>query len=102
MRSTLTTKGQVTIPVEIRRAAGLETGAQIEFIVNTRNRIELIPRQGDIRKLRGIVPPPRHSVSVRDMQQALSMDRTLLHATNARAEPAAPDAPPASGDTQAP
>jgi antitoxin PrlF len=95
LRSTLTTKGQVTIPVEIRRAAGLETGAQIEFIVNTRNRIELIPRQGDIRSLRGIVPSPPRSVSLREMHDALATGRTPRHTPDdACAEPAGPDAPP--------
>ncbi|ASK61517.1 hypothetical protein CFK37_04680 [Virgibacillus phasianinus] len=30
----LTSKGQITIPIEIRRALGVETGDQISFTIN--------------------------------------------------------------------
>jgi antitoxin PrlF len=68
--STLTSKGQITIPVEVRRAAGLEAGSQVEFIVNARRRIELVPRQGDIRALRGAVPAPETAIGVEAMNTA--------------------------------
>ena len=70
MKSTVTSKGQVTIPIDIRRAVGLETGAVVEFIVNADRRIELIPRQGDLRALRGAVPKPAQRVRVEDMRRA--------------------------------
>lgn len=70
MISTVTSKGQITIPVEVRRAAGLEAGSQVEFIVNARRRIELVPRQGDIRALRGTVPVPAIAVGVGMMNAA--------------------------------
>lgn len=72
MISTITSKGQITIPVQVRRAAGLEAGTQVEFIVNARQRIELVPRQGDIRALRGAVPLPAAPVSVVAMSSAIS------------------------------
>ena len=72
MLSTVTSKGQITIPVELRRATGLETGAQVEFIVNSRNRIELVPRHADIRALRGAVPAPRLAVTVEAMSDAVA------------------------------
>ena len=68
MLSTVTSKGQITIPVELRRAIGLDVGMQVEFIVNARNRIELVPRHADIRALRGAVAAPRQPVSAGDMQ----------------------------------
>ena len=68
MLSTVTSKGQITIPVELRRATGLDAGMQVEFIVNARNRIELVPRHADIRVLRGTVAAPRLPVSAADMQ----------------------------------
>lgn len=72
MKSTLTSKGQITIPIEIRRATGLQTGAQVEFIVNTRKRIELVPRQGDIRALRGAVPSPASPITAQAMNEFLT------------------------------
>jgi antitoxin PrlF len=70
--STVTSKGQITIPVDIRRAAGLDVGTQVEFIINGRQRIELVPRHGDIRGLRGAVPVPASAVSVDAMRGAVS------------------------------
>ena len=43
----LTTKGQVTIPLEIRRKLGLEPGTQVEFeIVGGAVRMRKAARQG--------------------------------------------------------
>lgn len=42
MTTTMTTKGQVTIPREIRDALGLESGAQLDFEVEG-NRIVIHP-----------------------------------------------------------
>ena len=67
MLSTITSKGQITIPVDVRRSTGLEVGMQVEFIVNARHRIELVPRHGDIRALRGAVEAPGRPVSVEAM-----------------------------------
>jgi antitoxin PrlF len=85
--STLTSKGQITIPIEIRRAAGLEAGSQVEFIVNARRRIELVPRQGDIRALRGTVPVPATAVGVYTMNAAAAQGQA--QAGNEPAPPAA-------------
>ena len=70
MLSTLTSKGQITIPIALRRATGLDAGMQVEFIVNARNRIELVPRHADIRALRGVVALPARPVGTGDMQGA--------------------------------
>ena len=70
MLSTITSKGQITIPVDVRRATGLDVGMQVEFIVNARNRIELVPRHGDIRALRGAVGAPQQPVTVAAMNAA--------------------------------
>lgn len=43
---TVTSKGQITIPVAIRELAGLEAGAQIEFVISPGGTIYLIPLTG--------------------------------------------------------
>jgi antitoxin PrlF len=72
MLSTITSKGQITIPVDVRRATGLDVGMQVEFIVNARKRVELVPRHGDIRALRGAVPAPAQAVSTEAMSAAIA------------------------------
>jgi AbrB family looped-hinge helix DNA binding protein len=51
--STLTSKGQTTIPKEIREALGLRQGDQIEFTLESDGVVRLQPIVKDIRALRG-------------------------------------------------
>ena len=46
MYTTLSSKGQVTIPVEIRSVLRLNTGDRIDFVVFDKGRVEMIPRRG--------------------------------------------------------
>ena len=44
--ATITSKGQVTIPVDIRRACGLEPGAKVDFVYQPNDRqIIMMPRR---------------------------------------------------------
>lgn len=45
MATTLTTKGQVTIPKRIRDALQLTPGASVEFSVNAAGEVVLLPAQ---------------------------------------------------------
>jgi len=85
MISTITSKGQITIPVDVRRATGLDVGMQVEFIVNARKRVELVPRNGDIRALRGAVPAPAKAVSVEAMGAAIATGWSGAEATGSAA-----------------
>jgi antitoxin PrlF len=81
MLSTITSKGQITIPVDVRRATGLDVGMQVEFIVNARKRVELVPRHGDIRALRGVVPAPAQPVTIDAMNAAIATGWSGAEAT---------------------
>jgi antitoxin PrlF len=53
--ATLTSKGQVTIPVEIRRQLGLQKGAKLAFVVEEDGSVRIKPpTYPDIASLRGI------------------------------------------------
>ena len=54
-QSTITRKGQVTIPVGIREALGLEQGDKIDFILDKNKRVELVPRGSVVAQTAGIV-----------------------------------------------
>ena len=71
--STLTSKGQITIPKEIRDQLQLRVGQRVEFQVDARNQLILTPKIRDIRTLKGIVRSPRRrTVSVRQMNRAIA------------------------------
>lgn len=45
MSTTMTSKGQVTIPKHIREALGLEPGTRVEFDVDDQGRVVIQPAQ---------------------------------------------------------
>ncbi len=49
----VTSKGQITIPVEVRRVLGLKPGAQIDFRKTGKDEFILRAKTGSIRDLRG-------------------------------------------------
>ncbi|MGZ2748072.1 AbrB/MazE/SpoVT family DNA-binding domain-containing protein [Burkholderia stagnalis] len=71
--ATLTSKGQVTIPVDVRNRLGLSTGDRIEFVFNEKSgRYEVVPATRSITSLKGIIRKPSKPVSVEDMNAAIA------------------------------
>ncbi|MGD0302375.1 MAG: AbrB/MazE/SpoVT family DNA-binding domain-containing protein [Bryobacteraceae bacterium] len=71
--ATLTSKGQITIPKEIREQLRLQTGHRVEFRVDSNGKVSLTPRNKDIRSLKGIIRPRRKKpVSVEAMNRAIA------------------------------
>jgi AbrB family looped-hinge helix DNA binding protein len=71
--ATLTSKGQVTIPKEIRDRLRLQTGHRLEFEIDKNGKVTLIPRDKDIRSLKGIVRSKRKTpVTVEEMNEAIA------------------------------
>lgn len=69
LTSTVTVKGQVTIPVEIRRLLNLQAGDQVAFIIDN-DRIALERRERRIEAAFGLLKAER-SVSLEEMEQAI-------------------------------
>jgi antitoxin PrlF len=59
MKSTVTTKGQITIPIEIRNKFHLKSGDEIEFFILESGKIECIPVTTSIKELKGFLPKPK-------------------------------------------
>jgi len=69
--ATVTSKGQITIPKEIRELLGLNNGDRINFVIEDDGRVTFHPATKDIRSLKGIVPKPGKPVTVEDMNNAI-------------------------------
>jgi AbrB family looped-hinge helix DNA binding protein len=69
--ATLTSKGQITIPKEVRDALGVGTGDRVEFLPDVDGGFRILPATRDVQTLKGLVPPPPRSVSVEDMLRAV-------------------------------
>jgi antitoxin PrlF len=70
---TLTSKGQITVPKEIRDYLKLRPGHRLEFQITREGAVFLRPRNRDVRELKGIVHSPHAKpVTVEEMNQAIA------------------------------
>ena len=69
--ATLTSKGQITLPVELRERLRLVAGDRVSFDEQSDGSYLLRPLKGDIRRLKGIVPKPARPVTGEAMDRAL-------------------------------
>lgn len=69
--STITSKGQTTIPKDIRDRLHLRPGDRLEFVVDDDGRVVVLPATVDVAELAGILKPPSRPVSVEAMNQAV-------------------------------
>jgi len=66
--STITSKGQTTIPGEIRRHLKLRPGDRVEFMVEPDGRVILVPATVDVGELKGLLAPAPRSVMLEEME----------------------------------
>ena len=77
--STVTSKGQITIPKEIRDQLHLHTGNRIEFVVDPTGRLILTPRNKDFRSVKGLLRSKRkRPVSIHAMEHAIAQGSSKL------------------------
>lgn len=70
--STLTSKGQITIPAEVRGALGLLPGSRVAFVRTRNGSYELVPATTSITALKGMVPAPARPVTLEEMGEAVA------------------------------
>jgi antitoxin PrlF len=68
----ITSKGQITIPKEVREALGVDTGDRVEFVESAKGIFEMVAASKDVRELKGMIEQPRKPVSVEDMRKAVA------------------------------
>jgi antitoxin PrlF len=69
--STLTSKGQVTIPVGVRQALHVDTGDRLEFIEVAPGRFEIVPLTRSVKELKGLAAKRKRPVSIEEMNRAI-------------------------------
>jgi antitoxin PrlF len=75
-KATLTSKGQITIPKEVRERLGVEAGDRLEFVEQERGVYKVVAATRDVRHLKGLVAKPRQPVSLGDMKAAVRRARS--------------------------
>jgi AbrB family looped-hinge helix DNA binding protein len=70
---TMTSKGQITIPKQIRDRLRLEPGHRVEFQVDRQGQIIMRAKNVDIREIKGILRSTRKTpASVEEMNEAIA------------------------------
>ena len=69
--ATITSKGQITIPKDIRALLDLHSGDKINFIVEESGEVRFLPATQDVGSLKGIIAKPKKTVSVKEMKASI-------------------------------
>ncbi len=70
--ATLTSKGQITIPIAVRNELQLASGDRVEFVQIAPGRYEMIANTADVTDLKGMFGVVKKSVSIESMNQAIA------------------------------
>ncbi|MGH9390601.1 MAG: AbrB/MazE/SpoVT family DNA-binding domain-containing protein [Vicinamibacteria bacterium] len=70
-RATVTSKGQLTLPKEIREHLGVREGDRVEFRADRGGRVWVEPATQDLMSLRGLFGPVDRARSQEELDQAV-------------------------------
>jgi AbrB family looped-hinge helix DNA binding protein len=70
--ASVTSKGQVTIPIEIRKRFGIDSGVRVEFLENANGECVLRPKTGSIMDLYGVGKWDGPPVSIEEMNETIA------------------------------
>lgn len=70
--SSITSKGQTTIPIAIRTYLGVHAGDKLEFFIDNDGRVIVAALTVDVSELKGILPKPKKKVSIDEMNKVIA------------------------------
>ena len=70
--ATITSKGQVTIPKDVRTRLGIGTGDRVEFVEIQDGVFQIVAATQDVQALKGIVPKPKKPVTIEKMNRVIA------------------------------
>jgi AbrB family looped-hinge helix DNA binding protein len=74
--ATISSKGQVTLPREVRASLGLSAGDRLDFIRLEDGNYAIVPASHSIRALKGLLPRRERAVSLEEMDAAIEAGAT--------------------------
>lgn len=70
--ATLTAKGQITIPVDVRNELKVDAGDRVEFVQIAPGRYEFVAATHSVTELKGMFGKPKKTVSIEAMNKAIA------------------------------
>ncbi|HRP29220.1 MAG TPA: AbrB/MazE/SpoVT family DNA-binding domain-containing protein [Burkholderiaceae bacterium] len=68
----LTSKGQITIPADVRRVLNVQAGDRVEFVQVEPGRFEIVAATRSVTELKGMFGKPARTVSIAEMNRAIA------------------------------
>lgn len=75
--ATVTSKGQITIPLEVRAELELKPGDKIDFVRNQLG-FTLLPKNGSVTRLKGMFGKPDRTLTIEEMNEAIAVRGSRL------------------------
>lgn len=70
--ATITNKGQITIPKEIRDYLKLDIGSKVDFVIDEKGQVKIIPLNIPVESLSGILyRPGMKAATLEEMEQSI-------------------------------
>jgi len=70
--ATLTSKGQLTLPKDVRDALGVGPGDRVDFVKMEDGNFAVLPATHSVKRLKGLIPSPKKAVSLEDMDSVIA------------------------------
>ena len=70
--ATVTSKGQVTIPIDVREKLGIRAGTRVQFVPRPDGGYDFVASSGSIRDIRGMINAGGRTVSLEEMDDAIA------------------------------
>ncbi|MHA7154749.1 AbrB/MazE/SpoVT family DNA-binding domain-containing protein [Arthrobacter sp. TMN-50] len=76
----VTSKGQVTIPLEVRQKLALEPGSRVDFVLTAEGKLMIEPVESSVRSLEGIFHEAgRDPVSLDEMDRSIAAEASEMN-----------------------
>lgn len=70
--ATISSKGQITIPADVRQALHVDTGDRVEFVEVGLGRYEFVAATRSVTELKGMFGKAKRTVSIEEMNRAIA------------------------------
>ena len=77
LSATVSSKGQVVIPGDVRQKLGLVQGSVLRLVMDGEG-VRLLAPAGDVRRLKGRLVKPKSPVWIDDMNAAIAQQRSRI------------------------
>jgi AbrB family looped-hinge helix DNA binding protein len=71
-RATVTSKGQLPLPKDVREAMGVGPGDRVHFVKMQNGDFALLPATQSLKELKGFISKPKKAVSLANMDKAIA------------------------------